>query len=75
MANADERGAPVALMREMGYLSEIDVSALLGITTATLRNRQASGDAPPSSKVGKRRLYRRADVERWIARRVTRQHA
>jgi predicted DNA-binding transcriptional regulator AlpA len=65
-------GASSALMREMGYISEQEVCALIGVTTATLRNRQCSGNAPPAYKVGKRKLFKRLDVELWIARRVNR---
>jgi len=69
MANADESSMSSPLMREMGYLSEQEVCSLIGVTTATLRNRQSSGDAPPAFKVGKRKLFKRIEVERWIARR------
>ncbi|HEV2037113.1 MAG TPA: hypothetical protein VGQ96_00790 [Candidatus Eremiobacteraceae bacterium] len=61
------------LRRELGYITEDSLAGLLGITTATLRNRAAAGSLPPRYKLGRESVYRLAEVESFIKRRrVTR---
>ncbi|MDZ7733973.1 MAG: helix-turn-helix domain-containing protein [Acidimicrobiia bacterium] len=43
-----------------------DVSALLGVPTATLANWRCAGKGPPFLRVGRHVRYRRGDVEGWI---------
>lgn len=44
-----------------------DVSQLLHITEDTARNRLSAGMAmPPSFRVGRRRLFLRTEVEKWM---------
>ncbi len=48
-----------------------DVSKLLHITDDTARNRLAAGnEMPPSFRVGRRRLFLRSEVERWLVERA-----
>ncbi|TWO64407.1 helix-turn-helix domain-containing protein [Caenimonas sedimenti] len=49
-----------------------DVSKLLHITDDTARNRLAAGnEMPPSFRVGRRRLFLRSEVERWLVERAS----
>lgn len=43
-----------------------DVSELTGIPEATLRFWRHSGTGPPSAKLGRRVVYREAEVLAWI---------
>jgi len=54
-------------MRE--YLSTKEVSEMTGISEGTLRFWRHKGDRGPASFAlgGKRIVYRRSEVERWIA--------
>ncbi len=48
-----------------------DVSKLLHVTDDTARNRLAAGsEMPPSFRVGRRRLFLRSEVERWLIERA-----
>ena len=48
-----------------------DVSRLLHITDDTARNRLSAGLAmPPSFRVGRRRLFLRTEVEKWMSERA-----
>lgn len=44
-----------------------DVEAFTGVDAATLRYWRHAGIGPASFKLGRRVVYRRAEVERWIA--------
>jgi predicted DNA-binding transcriptional regulator AlpA len=57
------------LRKELGYISEEDFRALLGMTHKSFQNRRYAGDFPPVSNLGREKLYRIVDVEAWIARR------
>ena len=39
----------------------------LGISTSKLAKWRMSGDGPPFAKLGRRVVYRRADLEAWLA--------
>jgi predicted DNA-binding transcriptional regulator AlpA len=54
-----------ALNSEILYTEE--VAALARKPVATLRWLRATGKGPKSGKLGRRVIYRRADVEAWIA--------
>lgn len=57
----------------MDTMTISDVSRLLHITEESARNRISAGHAmPPSFRVGRRRLFLRSDVERWLAERIDR---
>jgi hypothetical protein len=70
MANAKANQRAKAGLRErLGYLSDGQVAAVLGVAIATLRNRRSRGDAPVSSKVGVEHLTTQSDLHAFIARR------
>jgi predicted DNA-binding transcriptional regulator AlpA len=52
-------------MYEIMYAEE--VSAMARIPLATLYYYRSTGMGPKSGKLGRRVVYRRADVEAWIA--------
>jgi predicted DNA-binding transcriptional regulator AlpA len=43
-----------------------NLAAELGVSVRTLRRWNKRPDAPPRVKAGRRHMYRRADVERWV---------
>ncbi|MEM7811310.1 MAG: helix-turn-helix domain-containing protein [Planctomycetota bacterium] len=47
-------------------LSRDETAALVGISTPTLDRLNRRGKTPRTLTLGGRRLYRRADVDRWI---------
>jgi excisionase family DNA binding protein len=47
-------------------LSDREAAEYLRVPLGTLRNMATRGEAPPSIKIGKRRLYRRDAVVRWV---------
>ncbi|WP_083370337.1 helix-turn-helix domain-containing protein [Chromobacterium sphagni] len=48
-----------------------EVSQILRISENTARNRLSLGlPMPPSFRVGRRRLFLRSEVERWLAERT-----
>jgi len=57
------------LRRELGFITESELFALLAIAQGTGRNRQAAGTLPPHYKLGKEKLYKIPEVEAWIRRR------
>jgi hypothetical protein len=48
------------------FMTGDDVAALVHVTPGALANMRYRGDGPRGYKVGKRILYRRDDVERWL---------
>nr|WP_272897034.1 helix-turn-helix domain-containing protein [Mycolicibacterium tusciae] len=49
-------------------LTVADVAAMTRMSVGTLRYwRHTGSGGPPSVKLGRRVLYRRADVENWLA--------
>ena len=50
----------------MDLLTTAQVSALTGLSPATLRYWRHANEGPASFRLGKRVLYRREAVERWI---------
>ena len=58
-----------ALRRELGFLSDPELAAVMRIELGTLKNRRSRGDAPPSSKIGANHVTKIADLEKWIASR------
>jgi predicted DNA-binding transcriptional regulator AlpA len=53
------------------YLTDPQLGSLLDVTGRTTSRWRRDGNGPPFVRVGKRRiLYRRADVDRWLADRT-----
>jgi hypothetical protein len=58
------------LRRDLGYWTEDEVCAFLGVNKKTLRNRQSITEAvPPHYRAGREKLYKVAEVEAWVKRR------
>lgn len=69
MSNVAARSLDAApLRRELGYITESELFALLDIAPGTGRNRQAAGTLPPHYKLGNQKLYKVPEVESWIRR-------
>lgn len=51
----------------MEYMSTPEVSEETGINQGTLRYWRSTDQGPASFSLGKRVVYRRSEVERWIA--------
>ena len=51
----------------VGTLTAAEVAQLTGLSVHTLSYWRQSGQGPSSIRVGSRTLYRREDVERWLA--------
>ncbi len=49
------------------FLDTNDLATLTKTRPQTWRKRRWRGDSPPYVKLGNRVLYRRSDVERWLA--------
>ena len=49
------------------FLTNDDLAALLRVPTSTVRYWKHLGEGPRSLKVGRRVLYRREDVDAWLA--------
>ena len=52
---------------EMDLLGVAAASSLLGIAEGTLRYWRSIGEGPPSFKLGRRVVYRRSEIESWLA--------
>jgi hypothetical protein len=58
--------AVIRALVERGYLGTIDIAELLGVTKQQAGQiSRRPGFPAPAKTVGKRRLWRRCDVERW----------
>lgn len=53
-------------------LNDTAASAYIGVSRTWLRNNRRSPQAPPFLKIGGRVLYRREDLDGFIAQRVVR---
>jgi predicted DNA-binding transcriptional regulator AlpA len=49
------------------FLTLAELSEVIGAPVATLRHWRLSGYGPKSAKIGRRVLYRKTDVESWLA--------
>jgi len=49
------------------HLTNAEAAAFMKIAPVTLEQARARGEGPPYSKAGRRILYRRSDVEAWLA--------
>lgn len=52
------------------YLNTKQAAAEYGLSVSYLNKLRVSGGGPPYAKIGRRVLYRRCDLERWISMRV-----
>lgn len=48
-------------------LSEVEVAELTGLGCKTLQRKRIEGGGPVFVRLGRRVMYRRADVQAWIA--------
>lgn len=48
-------------------LGRVELAAALGVSTATLDRLDSAGKVPRAIKLGGRKLWRRAEVEAWLA--------
>jgi DNA-binding transcriptional MerR regulator len=53
------------------FLDIQEAAALLRTPPATLRQWRSRGGGPPAARIGKRLLYRRADLIAWVDDRLT----
>ncbi|MEX3007205.1 helix-turn-helix transcriptional regulator [Hoeflea sp. TYP-13] len=53
---------------EVLYLNAQQASSLLGIAISTLAKWRLSGTGPEYAKLGRRIIYRRVDIDAWLAR-------
>jgi excisionase family DNA binding protein len=49
-----------------------ECATYLKVSSRTIERLLAEGEAPPSSKVGRRVIFLRSDVNRWLEQRVRR---
>lgn len=60
------------LRRKLGYLTEAEVAAILGVELKTMKNWRAAKDGPPHTQAGGSTLYRIDSVTKWLAAREVR---
>lgn len=58
------------LLEARKFLREKEVEQVYGLTTSYLRKQRHQGGGVPFYKAGKTVLYRRDDVESWLADRM-----
>jgi excisionase family DNA binding protein len=49
----------------MEFLTQQEAAEILRLSERTLERHRLSGDGPPFVKLGRRVVYRRADIEAW----------
>jgi hypothetical protein len=59
---------PGYLLKELGYVDEIEAAAALGITTETLVGYRKAGTGPDHALVARRILYSRGALADWLNR-------
>ncbi len=52
------------------YLSPVELAELLDVPVGTVYQWSSRGGGPPGFRVGRHLRWRRADVERWVDRRI-----
>jgi excisionase family DNA binding protein len=55
-----------------GVLNAIAAARYLGLSPSTLAKMRLSGNSPAFLKLGRRVLYRRVDLDRWLESRIAR---
>jgi excisionase family DNA binding protein len=53
-------------------LNQSEAAKILGLSTRTLERLRLTGEGPPFAKLGRRVLYRPADLNAWVAERIVR---
>jgi predicted DNA-binding transcriptional regulator AlpA len=53
-------------------LTAYEAAKMLGLATSTLAKLRLNGNGPIYCKLGRRVVYRRADLERWLESRTAR---
>lgn len=53
-------------------LGEAEVCAMVGLSRMTIRRMQPTGEFPRPLHVGRRVLFKRADIDAWVERRSQR---
>jgi len=54
------------------YLKTPEAAAYTRMSVPVLERKRLLGDGPPYAKIGKSVIYRRADLDAWIASRLVR---
>jgi predicted DNA-binding transcriptional regulator AlpA len=55
-----------------GTLNARDAARFVGLSESTLAKLRLNGNGPPYCKLGRRVVYRLADLEQWLQSRTTR---
>jgi hypothetical protein len=67
---AKQSGAEVR--ERLGVMYDPELAEFLKISLATLKNRRAIGNLPPSAKIGREHVTTFDDLKTWLARRRAR---
>jgi Helix-turn-helix domain len=65
---------PGYLLRELGYVDEIEAAAALDITPQTLIGYRKSGIGPVYAEIARKIMYSRDALATWLASGGTRKH-
>ena len=65
--------APGYLLRELGYVDEIEAAASLNVTPQTLADYRKAGVGPDYTEVARKILYSKQARAEWLAKGGTRQ--
>ena len=57
--------------KALGFVSIVELAAELGVSVRTIRRLQAAGRMPPRVKRGRRKVYRRADLDQLFSKTET----
>jgi hypothetical protein len=66
-APSDESGRSRQLLDRFDLLTPADLAAMIGVDTRTLAVWRAQKRGPDAVRAGRTILYRRKDVEEWLA--------
>lgn len=72
LANLDRHEAVMATSDVMPVIDQDELCAMLRIKPRTLRRKVDEGVVPAAFHVGKKPLWRRAEIEAWLAQERTR---
>lgn len=70
--NAQSDQGPAHYLPEPGVLTTPAAAEYLGLSPATLETKRSRGGGPVFSKLGRRVVYRREDLDSWVAERQRR---
>ena len=60
------------MTKRADLLTTTEAAAYVGLSHRTLERYRVTGQGPPYLKVGRRVLYRRADLDAWLENKVRR---